>query len=61
MTKEEFKKEWAKNDCKITFADIAQCAKEWNLYNRPKIHPIYEVRYKVLKAAGVPDAKDYKP
>lgn len=52
MTKEEFKKEWEKEDCNITFEDIAQCAVEWGLYQRPKTSRIHTVANRVLEAAG---------
>lgn len=63
MTKEEFKKRWESNDQGggITYNDIAECAQEWGLYPTPRIHPIHEVRYQVLKAAGTDDAEDFKP
>lgn len=54
MTKEEFKKRWESDDDGggITFDDIADCAKEWKLYLRPKIHNMSIVADTVLKAAG---------
>lgn len=63
MTKKQFKKRWESNDKGggITFDDVADCAKKWGLYSKPRINPIYEVRYKVLKAADVEDAEDYNP
>jgi hypothetical protein len=53
-TKKEFKRLWEANDkgSGITFDDIADCAKSWRLYSRPKICPIFEVRDAVLKAAN---------
>ena len=61
MTKEEFKKRWSAPNCDITFADIADCAKEWGLHGKPKCFPIDAVRYSVLVAAGCEDAEDYRP
>ena len=63
MTKPEFKKRWEANDNGggITYEDIADCAKEWGLYSRPKICPIDRVTYDVLVSAGVKDAEEYKP
>jgi len=61
MTKEEFKIEWEKEDCKITFDDIAECAVEWGIFDKPRICNIYHVRYKVLRAADIFDAEDYNP
>ena len=60
-TKEEFKKEWSKKDCKITFDDIADCAKAWGISSNPKIRPIHQIRYLVVKAAGCPDAEEWNP
>ncbi len=62
MTKEQFKKRWESGDDGggITFDDIANCAKEWGLYSTPRIKPMGEVTYKVLKTANVKDAEDYK-
>ena len=63
MTKQEFKKRWESDDegGGITFEEIADCAKKWELYATPKIKPIDEVRYKVLREASVNDFEDYKP
>lgn len=61
MTREEFKRRWDAPCCDITFEDIADCAKEWALYSKPKCFPINEVRYRVLIAAGCEDAEDYRP
>lgn len=61
MTKEEFKKEWEKDDCGITFDDIAERAKDWGICDRPRCCNINLIRYNVLKAAGCTDAEDYKP
>jgi hypothetical protein len=53
MTKEEFKARWDSDDNGggITFNDIAKCAKEWGLYDKPYIHEIYEVTNAVIIAA----------
>lgn len=53
-TKEQFKKLWDSNDegGGITYDDIADCAKEWGLYSKPRIHSILEVHIAVLKAAN---------
>ena len=63
MTREEFKTRWESDDNGdgITFDDIANCAVEWGLYNKPKISPIDRVRYRVLLAAGTVDAKEFNP
>lgn len=63
MTKEEFKKRWESNDNGggINYDDIAEVAKEWGLYERPKINPMHEVRYRVLVAAGTEDAEEFAP
>lgn len=60
MTKEQFKAEWEKDDCKITFDDIAKCAIEWGISSNPKIRGVYDIRYKILKAANCSDAEKYK-
>ena len=61
MTKEEFKIRWESNDSGggITFDDIADCAKAWGLYSRPKTAEIGCVRYEVLKAANTVDAEEF--
>ena len=61
MTKEEFKRRWESNDRSITFEDIAKCAIEWGVCEKPRIRPLSQVRYEVLVAAGVSDAEEYKP
>lgn len=63
MKKEQFKKRWESNDKGggIIFDDIADCAKKWGVCSKLRINQIEEVRYKVLKAAGVEDAEDYNP
>ena len=70
MTKEEFKARWESNEegGGITFDDIADCAKAWGLYSRPKCAPINLVTYNVCKAANIkkedmppnPDEKEGK-
>lgn len=63
MTPEEFKQRWESNEDGggITFADIANCAKDWGLFETPKCNPIYVVTYQVLKCANVSDAEDFNP
>lgn len=55
MTREEFKARWEKDDNGdgLTFDDVAECAKEWGLYNTPRTHNILKVKEAVLKYAGV--------
>jgi hypothetical protein len=63
MTKAEFKKRW-ESDADgggITFDDIADCAIAWGVTAHPRTKPIDDVRYKVLKAANVDDAEEFKP
>ena len=62
-TKEEFKKLWEDDEPSsgITFDDIADCAKNWGLFSKPRCCPILLVRYKVLCAAGCSDAEEYNP
>lgn len=54
MTKEEFARRWDSNDegGGITFDDVADCAKAWGLYQRPRTRPINEVKEAVVKASG---------
>ena len=62
MTKEEFKKRWESNELGggITFDDIAECAVAWGVCRKPKVRPIDEVRYLVLRAANTNDAEHYR-
>ena len=62
MNKEEFKTRWESSDNGggITFEDIANCAKEWGIARTPRILPMDEVRYMVLKAANTIDAEEFK-
>ena len=63
MTKQEFKRRWESgpDGDGLNYDDIADCAKEWRLCATPRIRPIYQIRYAVLKAAGVEDAEEYNP
>lgn len=63
VSKEEFKRLWEANSCGsgITYDDIAECAKAWGISSSPRIHPIDEITYKVLKAAQTNDAEEYNP
>lgn len=63
MTKTEFKAKWESDDNGggITFDDVADAAVTWGICSKPRIKPISEVRYLVLKAANTADAEDYKP
>ncbi|MBP3550972.1 MAG: hypothetical protein J6J57_04920 [Alistipes sp.] len=63
MTKEELKKRWENYDYSdpITFDDIAKCAIEWGICDKPRTRPLTKVRYEVLVAAGVSDAEFYNP
>ena len=62
MTKEEFKRRWEKDERGdgITFNDIADCAKEWGLYQKPKTEDINKVLNAVLKAANVKEETEQK-
>jgi len=53
-TKEKFKELWDSDDVGggMTFDDVADCAKDWGLYSSPRIHDVFEVRDKVIEAAG---------
>lgn len=59
-TKEEFREKWDgdENGGGITWDDIADCAKEWGICNRPRIHDMWEIRTRVLKACGAEDITD---
>jgi len=63
MTKEEFRQRWESNKDGggITFDDIASCAVAWGISQKPKLCPMTEIRYRVLRAAGVKDAEEYHP
>jgi len=63
MTKEEFRKRWGRptDPSDITFNDIAECAVEWGVELKPKTKSLDLVLYKVLVAAEVPEAENYRP
>lgn len=63
MTKLQFKKRWESNSDGggITFDDIVDCAQKWGIFARPRIQPIDLVRYRVLLAANVKDAEEFRP
>ena len=63
MTREEFKIRWESNEDGggITFDDIADCAKDWGLFFKPRCYKIDIVRYEVLKAANCIDAEEFNP
>ena len=63
MTREQFKKRWESNDNGggLTFDDVAECAKEWGIAPRPRTMLIATVTYRVLKAAKVTGAEEFKP
>lgn len=63
MTKEEFRARWGgpTDPSDITFNDIAECAVEWEVESKPKTKGLELVLYKVLVAAEVPEAENYRP
>ena len=63
FTREKFKELWEANSAGsgITFDDIAECAIAWGISSHPRIRPIDEITYKVLKAAQVNDAEEFNP
>lgn len=63
MTRNQFKKRWESNDegGGITYDDIANCAIRWGVCGSPRTKPMGEVAYRVLVAAKVKDAEDFKP
>lgn len=62
-SKEKFKELWEANGCGsgITYDDIADCAVAWGISECPRIRPIDDITYRVLKAADVKDAEEYNP
>lgn len=62
-SKEDFKRLWEANKygSGITYDDIADCAVAWGISYNPRLGPINEITYKVLKAAQVDDAEEYNP
>lgn len=63
MTKKQFKKRWESNENGggITFDDVADSAKKWGISQSPRTEDIFKIRYRVLKAAKVKDADEWKP
>lgn len=61
MNKTEFKTRWESDDegGGITFDDVANCAKSWGITSKPRMMPIAEIRYRVLKAANTKDAEEF--
>lgn len=62
MTKAEFKQRWESDHIGggITFDDIADCAKDWGLFSKPRAQDMQRVLYAVLKAAKAEDAENYR-
>ena len=62
-SKERFKELWEANSCGsgIAYDDIADCAVAWGISECPRIRPIDDITYRVLKAADVKDAEEYNP
>jgi hypothetical protein len=54
MTRGEFRKRWESSDTGdgITFEDVAECAKAWGLYSKPKIVSMPAVLEAVLEEAN---------
>ena len=63
FTREEFKVLWEADSAGsgITYDDIADCAVAWGISYNPRLGPINEITYKVLKAAQTNDAEEYNP
>lgn len=57
MTKEEFRRRWdsGPDGGGITDDEVADCAKAWGLYDRPRCAQRDHVIMKVVKAAGCRD------
>lgn len=62
MTKVEFKQRWESDPIGggISFDDIADCAKDWGLFPKPRAQDFLPVLYAVLKAARAEDAENYR-
>lgn len=58
MTPKEFKKRWESDDpvVGITWDDVAKCAKDWGLYDKPKVHDMETVLRSVLDHAQVTES-----
>ena len=54
MTKEEFRERWDSNPDgdDITLDEVAECAKEWGLFEKPRTLPVWKVVDAVCEAAG---------
>lgn len=63
MTKQQFRERWESDvdGGGINYNDIADCARAWGIASTPRIKPIDDMRYAVLKAAGTKDADEYRP
>lgn len=61
MTKKQFKKRWESDEDGggITFDEIAECAQAWGIASKPRIKPIGDILYAVLKAVATRDAEEY--
>lgn len=57
MKKEEFAKRWDSNEegGGITYDDVANCAKEWGLFERPRTVNMEIVIKKVIEESGAKD------
>lgn len=62
LTKEAFKKRWESDDNGggLTYDDAADCAVAWGITSQPKTKPMNDILYRVLIAAGVDDAEDFR-
>lgn len=60
MTKDEFRKRWdgSEDGGGITWDDIADCAVEWGIFSKPKIHRMDVVANAVTAIA---ECKDVYP
>lgn len=63
MTRSEFRDRWESDDegGGITFDDVAECARAWGLYPKPRIRPMGEVLDAVLATAGVGNGSSDAP
>lgn len=59
-TKEEFKKEWEKEDCQITFEDCADCLRDWSGIRQVMTWEPWKATYRCLIECGMEkEAEEY--
>lgn len=59
-TKEQFREEWLKDDCKITFEDCADCLQKWQGIRQVRCHDPRNAVYNCLLECGMEkEAEEY--